>query len=1340
MADRSGEHFGNYRLVRLLGQGGFAEVYLGQHLRLNQQAAIKVLHAHLTATEVEHFQQEAQIISTLIHPSIIRVFDYDVQDGVPFLVMDYAPNGSLRTRHPRGNVVPLPQIVSYVKQVADALQYAHEQKFIHRDVKPENMLLGRREEVLLSDFGIATIAHSSLSLSAKEAVGTLAYMAPEQIEGHPREASDQYALGCVVYEWLCGARPFEGSPTEVMVKQLSMPPSPLHEKVATVPLEVEQVVLRALAKDHVQRFASVLAFALALEEPSREEASGQTLPLLTSEYVPEAGRVATSLPHLPRGTVTLLFSDIEGSTSLLQQLGERYTQVLGECRHLLRAAFHQHHGHEVDMQGDALFVAFARATDAVSAAVTAQRALADHPWSEGVSIRVRIGLHTGEPQLSPEGYVGLDVHHTARIASAGHGGQVLLSQTTRDLVVNDLPEGVRLRDLGAHRLKDLQRPTHLFQIVIAELSTDYPPLKTLDAHPNNLPVQPTPLIGREQEVAAIGYLLQRDEVRLVTLTGTGGIGKTRLGLQVAADLSDRFADGVFFVNLAPLSDPTLVVPTVAQTLDIREAAGQPLLQRLVERLQQQQLLLLLDNFEQVLSAAVQVADLLAACPGLKVLVTSRERLHVRAEHEFAVPPLTLPDPRQLLDMAALSQCEAVALFLERAQATRPGFQLIEANARAVAEICAHLDGLPLAIELAAARIKFLPPQALLARLGQRLAVLTSRTQDVPARHQTLRHTIAWSYDLLDAQEQPLFRRLAVFVGGCTPEAVEAVSSATGGTDADVLEGIASLVDKSLLLRADRDGEEPRFLMLETLREYGLEALASAGEAQATRTAHAAYYLALAEQAEPELRGPQQLSWFERLEREHDNLRAALSWLLEQSSQGRSSELALRLGGALVWFWEVRGYVSEGRHWLERALDVSEKVRSAVRAKALTGAGGLATIQGDSGQAEALCAEGLALFRELGDRWGCAISLTALGYAAMTRSNYAAARASLEEALVICREIGDTFGSVFALQFLASVLCYQGEYARAQTLLEESLVLCREGDNVQGRAVSLMLLGMVLLFLGYLAQAHVRLEESLAISREVGYKFSVALSSQLLGLVAFLQGDVARASSLLEESLVLLKEVGERGRIAGVFAGQGLISFSQGDYAAARALLEESLQISLELDYKWDIAGGLEELAAVVAAQGEPVRAVWYMSAAQALREAIETPLPSFFQALHEFTIASTRPRLGEQAFATAWAEGSTMRPEQALTAQAPMVIPTTAPAEPSFVPHAAKAQTYPDGLTAREVEVLRLVAQGLTNEQVAEQLIISPRTVNTHLTSIFSKIGVSSRGAATRYAIEHHLA
>ena len=571
----------------------------------------------------------------------------------------------------------------------------------------------------------------------------------------------------------------------------------------------------------------------------------EKVPITNSELKEE------SMPELPTGTITLLFTDIEGSTRLLHQLGERYAEVLAKCRQHLRAVFQHWNGNEVDTQGDSFFVVFARATDAVSAAVDIQRTLATHSWSNGVTLPIRIGLHTGEPQRTAEGYIGVDVHHAARIMSVGHGGQALLSQTTYELVKQNLPDGLSLRDLGEHRLKDFQRSSHLYQLIIEGLPSDFPPLRSLDCHLNNLPIQLTQLIGREREGIAIQHLLQREEVRLLTLTGAGGTGKTRLGVHVAAELSDAFPDGVFFVNLAPIHDPKFVIPTIAQTLDIKEIAGQQLLDQLKGFLHWKQLLLLLDNFEQVIGAAMAVAELLAACQKLKVLVTSRAVLHIQGEQEFAVPPLQLPDLNHLSDLAMLSKNEAMALFIQRAQAIKHDFRLTSTNDRSVAEICVRLDGLPLAIELAAARIKVLPPKALLARLDQRLAVLTSEARDVSARQRTLRGTIEWSYQLLDPQEQQLFRRLSIFVGGCSLEAIEAIYTIIerDTTVVPMLDRVGALIDKSLLQLTEQEGEEPRLTMLETIREYGLECLHDSEEVHVSQQAHALYYLALTEEAE-----------------------------------------------------------------------------------------------------------------------------------------------------------------------------------------------------------------------------------------------------------------------------------------------------------------------------------------------------------------------------------------------------------------------------------------------------------------------------------------------------------
>jgi predicted ATPase/class 3 adenylate cyclase/DNA-binding CsgD family transcriptional regulator len=1052
------------------------------------------------------------------------------------------------------------------------------------------------------------------------------------------------------------------------------------------------------------------------------------------------------MSNFPTGTVTLLFTDIEGSTRLLLQLGDYYADVLAECRQLLRAVFQQWNGHEVDTQGDSFFVVFARAADAIAAVVAMQRALAAHAWPEGVAVRVRMGLHTGEPQLSAENYVGLDVHHAARIMSVGHGGQVLLSQTTSELVKQHLPGGVSVRDLGEHRLKDLQRSTHLYQLVMTGLPADFPPLKSLNNRPNNLPLQLTPLIGREQEVATALTFLQREQVRLLTLTGPGGTGKTRLALQVAAELSKTFSEGVYFVNLAPLSDPALVIPTIAQTLDLKESAGQSLLSLLKVSLHGKQVLLLLDNFEHVMDAAVSVAELLAACLLLKVLVTSRAALHLRGEQEFAVPPLAVPDPTHLPDLGTLAQYEAVALFLQRAQAVKPEFQVTNANAQAVAEICVRLDGLPLAIELAAARIKVLPPQALLSRLDQRLAVLTGGARDAPARQQTLRNTIAWSYQLLNASEQRLFQRLSVFAGGCTLEAIEAVCTAFDADTAsgEVLEGVASLVDKSLLQQTEQEGDDPRLLMLETIREYGLECLTATGEAEATRQAHAAYYLQLAERAEPELRGTQQALWLERLEREYENLRAAMECFLERAGtrEGKEQgEPALRLCVALAFFWRMGGYLREGRAWLSRALAASEEVVSSLRARGLFYAGVLAHYQDSNEQAEVLCGESLALYRELGDTGGMAISLDVMGDIAWRKGDYATAHPLFEEAETLFKEASDTWERADVLGSLVRLFTAQGEYSRARELGEECLALYIADGDQQRIGWCLQLLAWVhFLSQGDQAKARALAEESLVLLQEAGSKEFLAYVLGLLAQMHLLQGEQILARELAEESVATLKEVGSRFFLAQSLVYLARVVFFQSDDVAARALYEESLTVAGEIGARQLIASGLEGLADVVAAQRMPAWAALLWGAAEALRDTIGTPLPPVYRADYERSVSAARAQLGEKAFAAAWAEGRTMTPDQALAARG-QALGSSSSSIGERMSGAPSTSTvpYPDGLTSREVEVLRLVAQGLTDAQIAEQLIISPRTVNSHLTSIYGKVGVSSRSAATRYAIEYPL-
>jgi predicted ATPase/class 3 adenylate cyclase len=828
------------------------------------------------------------------------------------------------------------------------------------------------------------------------------------------------------------------------------------------------------------------------------------------------------MAELPSGTVTFLLTDVEGSTALWEEAPEAMRAALARHDALFEAAVTEHRGVHIRPrgEGDSRFAVFSSAPNAVAAAVAIQRVFAAEPWPTSRPITVRIGIHTGEAELRDGDYYGSAVNRCARLRGIGHGGQVLLSEATAGLVRDGMPSGVRLLDLGRHRLKDLTEPERVSQVVAPDLASDFPSLASLDVRPHNLPTHPTALLGRKRELAEVRELFE-DGARLVTLTGPGGTGKTRLGLQVAADLLDHYPDGVFFVPLAPISDPNLVISAVAQILGLRETGGRSLSETVTSSLRERQLLLLLDNFEQILPAARLVADLLAACPRLTVLVTSRAALRLRGEREYAVPPLALPDPKRETSVEVLRAYAAVALFTERAVDARASFGLIEENASTVAEICRRLDGLPLAIELAAARIKLVSPEALLHRLDRRLPLLTGGARDLPERQRTLRDTITWSYDLLDEAEQALFRRLGTFIGGCTIEAAEAVCDADGEIGIDVLDGIASLVDKSLLRQEDGPDGEPRLTTLETIREYALEWLEASGEAAELRRRHADYCVMLAERAAPELRGHGQAACLARLEADHDNLRAALRWAIEQGEV----ESGLRLAGALAWFWYVHGHWTAGLGWLEAALAASDGASASTRATALDGAGFLALVLGDRLRATTLLEHGLALFRDLADARGIARSLGRLGLVARNAGAYARATALLEESLGLYRGLGDTKGIATALWQLGSVARDRGDYARATPLFAESLALYQDLGDTRGVSIALTDLGLAAHARGESERAATCLEESLALSRGLGDRRHAAEVLEALARVVRAQGQPERAAQLLGAAEALREAVG-----------------------------------------------------------------------------------------------------------------------------------------------------------------------------------------------------------------------
>jgi predicted ATPase/class 3 adenylate cyclase len=824
------------------------------------------------------------------------------------------------------------------------------------------------------------------------------------------------------------------------------------------------------------------------------------------------------MTQLPTGTVTFLFTDIEGSTRLLQRQGDEFPNLLETHSRLIRSAIAETNGVEIHTEGDSFFVAFDSAPDAVRAAVLSQQTLAAHAWPAEEAIRVRMGIHTGLGRLGGDNYVGLDVHRAARISAAGHGGQVLISEATRSLVEQTLPDGVSLRDLGQHRLKDIEHPEHLYDLVINGLTTEFPAIRTLDARPTNLPPQRTSFVGRDREVAEVTRLLA--ESQLLTLTGPGGTGKTRLALRVAAAHLDAFTDGVFFADLSPIFDPALVPSVIAQVLMVRGEPGRELLDTLADHLRDRHLLLVLDNSEQVIEAGLAVARLLDAAPRLTVLATSRVPLHISGEREYQVPPLGLPDAAGISNLDVIMRSEAVALLTERAAAVRPGFRVTGENASAVAEITTRLDGLPLAIELAASRLKVLSPSALLARLGHRLPLLSGGTRDLPERQRTLRGTIEWSHDLLEPEEQHLFARLAVFAGGWTLEVAEAVSG--DGLKLEVLDGLSALVDQSLVRQEESPNGEMRFLMLETIREYATERLAESGEEEEIRRRHAEHFQDLAEEAEHHLTREDRIFWLARLDAEHDNLRAALDW----AERTEDVDTGLRTAAAIWRFWLQRGHLSEGRARLERLLSIpGTGARDPVRARALGALGGITYWQNDYPPTRAAYQEAVDIAREIGDAKLLAATLLDLSYIPYLEKDPQAAEPILREGLTFAEEAGDRVLTADYWSSIAFLEVVKGNPAAAIEPRRTALEILRKegavwklGDLLTGQA-------MITREVGDLEAAKAYLREALEMSGQAKDTLSISMALTSFAILANDERHHARAARLVGAAARIRHEVG-----------------------------------------------------------------------------------------------------------------------------------------------------------------------------------------------------------------------
>jgi predicted ATPase/class 3 adenylate cyclase len=874
---------------------------------------------------------------------------------------------------------------------------------------------------------------------------------------------------------------------------------------------------------------------------------------------------------LPTGTVTFLFTDIEGSTRLLQALGADYRDVLERHQALVRAALTAHEGVEVGTEGDSFFAVFRSATDAVAAASEAQLALAREPWPQERAVRVRIGLHTGEGRLGADNYVGMDVHRGARVAAAGHGGQVLVSSATRALVEGSLPKGLSLRDLGEHRLKDLDQPERVSQLVIPGLEEEFPRLRSL-ATPGNLPTELSSFIGREDELAEIRALLAA--TRLLTLVGPGGTGKTRLALQVGARMESTFADGVYFVDLAPLADPALVGPTIAHSLGLTDDGAGAIVDQLAAHLAAREVLLVLDNFEHLLAGTETLDHLLAAAPRVKALVTSRAALNLYGEQTFDVPPLELPDLSGLADPAALSANESIALFVDRARAASSSFRLTPENAPAVAEICVRLDGLPLAIELAASRVRLLEPAQILARLRQHLPALAEGPRNVPNRQRTLRGAIDWSVRLLETGIQALFARLAVFEGGCTLEAAGAVCNPGDELVLDTFDGLATLVDHSLLRRLDASGTS-RFRMLETIHEYGRDALEAEGDIDQIAGSQLALKRDIAVTAETEgyfLRGEQEY-WLDRFEHEHDNIRAALRWAIET----RAAEDGLRLAASIWRFWLQRGYIREGRPVLEALLAMEPDRVSVARSKGYSALGGIYYWQADIDATDRAYGAALDLARKLGDHEREAEALFDAAFVPVVRGDPKEAMQRFDASIAFAMSVNRPDLVAQGQSALGIMLARDGQPEVALEMLEQALAHARRGERFQ-LEWTLAQTGQVEWLLGRYREARVHQIESLRMNAEARNLPGLQANLSSIAALESQEGRHVEATRLLGASQTLTSK-------SGALAPAIFTQAAEIESDARKALGDEAIDAELVEGARMTIAEAVAYVESLPAAPG-----------------------------------------------------------------------------------------------------------------------------------------------------------
>lgn len=916
--------------------------------------------------------------------------------------------------------------------------------------------------------------------------------------------------------------------------------------------------------------------------------------------------------NLPTGTVTFLFTDIEGSTKIAQEHPDAMPALFARHHEILHRAIQTYHGHVFQIIGDAFCAAFHSASDALDAALEAQRSLHSEAWSPA-PLKVRMGIHTGKADVQENGqYHGyLTMSHVQRLMSAAHGGQVLISLATQELVRDHFPEGVTLRDMGERRLKDMLHAEHIYQLVTADLPDDFPPIKTLDVVHHNLPAQMTSFIGRATEIAEIKQAL--DAHRLVTLTGSGGAGKSRLSLQVGMECLHQFSDGVWLAELAPVTDPTLVPQTVLSLFNLREDSRRSALEILIDHLRPKTLLLLLDNCEHLIEACAQISEaLLHACPRLRILASSREPLGIDGEVAYRVPSLHAPNPANLPSLDELQKVDSIRLFIERAATAKPGFALTNHNAFSLAQICSRLDGIPLAIELAASRVKVLSPEQIAARLDDRFRLLTGGSRTALPRQQTLRAMIDWSYSLLSEQEKTLFRRLAVFVGGWTLEAAESVCGEES-SGVDVLDLLIRLVDKSLIL-AEESADEIRYHRLETIRQYSREKFFETDEVERVRDRHLDFFVQFAEIVDEKLKGRDQVLWQRRMSAEQDNLRAALEWGLS-----KDPDSALRIVGAANLFWTAGGYSAEGFRWTQKALEQVEKTplpidithaqRLAARARALRGQTRLYLSLGDNANAKRVAQESVALYRQSQDRGGLAFALVVLAYPLEFLGERVEAEAALQESYTIARLEGDSYVICRSLNRLARMIVdLHHDLDLSQSYMEESLRLAREAGLRSQEAQAAETLGFIAIHRNDHDAARLHFKESARVYEEIGATFNVILEKSNLAHLERKLGNFADALEYYRETIVAFRDMGQTGAIAHQLECFGFIAL----------------------------------------AQHQDERALQLFAAAGTLRQKSGRPMTPDEQIYFDEQLRNVHAQMPAKQFDSAWSKGHAMTMEQAI--------------------------------------------------------------------------------------------